>query len=444
MERVVRPTGLSALGVISLVFGGSQALGLLFTLLAAGLATGIGARAMVGEPGGIEVLSAISGAGLSGCLIASGVGCLRMRRMGGQILSNVYVFLVVIRLFLRQGETTLFTIIGLVYPVILALFVNLVFRDIWRTRSPVRVEDSERPTGQGAFGRLVLIAIHSLRQILRSAGGVLLCMSTLIICLFLAQIVLLPLQLFDGAMNDWGIGGGVGTLETEALAAPLVERLLGWAPGSVSPGQWTDFLLSQRPGMLSLLCVLLVYVVPTLMIFASFHQVSSDSRRHGLRYLLLRAGRAEIYLGKLLASVMVAALLLLVVTLTVLLYTHLAVGRYALSEVVGWSARAALALMLLSLPFVALGIGCSGLTDSGIANLGIGLGIVVVFPLLVRLLQNRVSAPLGMLGHLVPYRVAMLLLHPTWWVVALAALACLAYGGAYLGLGLTAFRRRSL
>jgi ABC-type transport system involved in multi-copper enzyme maturation permease subunit len=486
-QQTIRPSGLTVLAVLNFIFGGIQALGVLFSVASLGCTVTI---AGVEQHPNITVhlLTMLLNAGTAATLIIAGVGCIKVHRLAGRVMVNIYFLLVVVRQIIRfaapeAGSFTMFTIIGLLYPLLLFLFVNIVFRDLWIERTPVEPfsdqphklsREQKRP-----LPHAVLIGFNSVRQTLRSSAGIVLALAIMFIGLFTAQLLLLPLELFKNQPFLTGNNPDQEQVITrlESMAVPLIERILGnvtneprpaeggglFSPGTgsgmlqpfspdlqedtvegrYSPRQWAYFLMRQRPGFLSLLYLLFCLVLPSVIIFSGFNQISEDARNRGLRYLLMRTRRRDIFLGKYLGSMMTTIILLLLLFICILLYIQFKLNLYNPGLLISWGLRGFLSFVLISLPFIAIAIVFSGMIDSGIGSLGATLGTLILVPFLFLALKNM-WAPLLAFQYILPYKLSFYLFHPTWWATLLAGLAMAGYTALYLALGNLYFQKRDL
>lgn len=129
-----RPGGLTALGVINIVFGGFGVIGLLGSLAMLGLLDGRTREEMTGDVPRKELLylSLLLGVGTAILLILSGVGYLQQKRFLGKILGNLYGLLGLVSsgvAVAAVGDLDIGTLIGLVYPVFTLTLLNTVFKD---------------------------------------------------------------------------------------------------------------------------------------------------------------------------------------------------------------------------------------------------------------------------------------------------------------------------
>ncbi len=482
MDRVVRPGGLTAFSILNFIFGGIQAFGVLFSLLALGCAAAFQTN-VTGQSTAITVFSLVMDTGIAVFLIISGVGCLKGNNISGRWFGNLYAVFAIVKIIIVAvfGEHffsnfSMFTILGLVYPVLLLVFLNLVFRDIWADTHPV-FRKGEKPGETKKTGRnvppLFLVCFNSYRQTLRSFAGILLCMTIMIVGLFTAQLVLLPVEIFvrQAAANRVEITEQELVEQMEQVAIPILSKILGAISGEELPEtpdfldfqplkisyvsrtsadlenpkaeQWAYYLLRENPGVLSLLFILLVLIIPGVIIFSGFNQISGDSKNKGLRYLLMRAKRRDIFIGKFLGSMIITVIMLFILIVSVILYMQLKLGIYDLDRMVRWGMGGFGMFILLALPYIALSVTFSGLIDSPVGSLGASLGVLALFPLFAFFLQDTWK-PLGALQYLLPLKMGFFLFHYEWWWVLFAALAMIGYAAVYLSLGFLYFRKRNL
>ena len=136
MSSGQRPGGLTALGVINLIFGGFNALGI---LAMAALLTVIDTategeitEAMQEQPGAELIWVNIAlGIILTVLLILSGIGYLGQKKVLGRYMGNAYgiLGLIGVALQLTVQSFGIGSIVGMVYPVLTLIFINTTFKD---------------------------------------------------------------------------------------------------------------------------------------------------------------------------------------------------------------------------------------------------------------------------------------------------------------------------
>jgi hypothetical protein len=189
--------------------------------------------------------------------------------------------------------------------------------------------------------------------------------------------------------------------------------------------------------------VILLFSMPLLIPFGAFNQTAGDIGNRGLRYVLLRTERANIFYGRLLATTALTLAVLVFVVAIVALYVALKVDVYDALDVAIWSALGLLALAVVSLPYIALCAWLSTRQESAIAALVVCKGVIIGIWLFA-LLGSLAWEPAAYLKFLLPWGVQDRLLGASFGTVAVAALACLAYAALFTWLGARNFDRRDL
>jgi hypothetical protein len=129
-----RPTGLTVLAVLNFVFGGLGLLGLLALVALLGAfreAIQQATKEQLPSSGILYFLILLSLIQV-GLLIASGVGYLGQKRFLGKGLGNAYAILALVGAVISiatVGKFDFSTIIGLIYPVLTLVLLNVVFKD---------------------------------------------------------------------------------------------------------------------------------------------------------------------------------------------------------------------------------------------------------------------------------------------------------------------------
>jgi hypothetical protein len=446
----MRPSGLTALAILNFVFGGFQSIGVLVSLASLGCTVTANGTVVRAAPTaaalifiGLDLLAAAS-------LFVAGAGFIRVHRHVGRWAANAYVLFAAAAIIGRllpfaggQGSPALFAVLSLFYPLLVALYANVVFRDLWRSPKKAAV-----PLPAGTRGRevphVLLIAQSSIRQVLRSASGVLFILGVWGAGLLAAQILFVPVSLIQAQAVAQGAQMSLGDImrSLNAFLLPLLTQLLAAAPGGATEG-WPEYLLLERPGFLSLLFLIFSFVVPAIVAFIGSGRISSDTRSKGLRFLLLRTTRGELFSGKLMGSMIVAAMALLALVLGTVAHLQLRIALYDLTPVVLWGLWGLAAFVILAFPYMSLSLAFSGMIDSPVGAFFSTVGVMAGIPAL-GIALTRVWAPLGYIAYAVPYRVALLLFHKSPLIVGIAALAVVGYGCIYAVLGYLVFKRRDL
>ena len=370
----------------------------------------------------------------------------------------------------------MFSIISLIYPLLILFFYNIVFRDIWNIDAYKVNRSVPPPTAEEIrpAPHIPLIAGQSIKQTLRSPAGVIMVIVIMFIGLFTAQLLLLPIEFVGNQAGQMGMemdrenaveqiestavpllgrilkrvtgepvekGGGLGALLQPQLQPPSME--LQEEGAILDADTWAFFLIRRKPAFLSVLFLLFCMIIPSIVIFSSFNQISGDAKSRGLRYILMRTDRQSLFLGKLIGSIAVTCLFILVLLISILLYVRIKLDLYAVYSLLQWGVRGLLGFAVISIPYITLALTFSGLIDSGAGALGASLGVLIIVPLLGRLF-NSIWEPLQFISLLLPYKLSFFIFHPEGWVVFLAVIGLLGYTVLYGFLGLLYFKRRDV
>jgi hypothetical protein len=291
---------------------------------------------------------------------------------------------------------------------------------------------------------LRLICAHTMRHALRGGSGLVYFMLAMFFGLIVANAVISPFEIMvrqsgqsDPAQIEQNITG---------FARPIVE----WAitrgnADSVAAGTtaWVDYLLTGRPAMLSAIFFILLFGMPLLIPYGGFNQTSGDIGNRGLRYLLLRTERPNIYVGRLIATMILTVAVQILVVATIALYLGLKVRIYDGSDITTWSLQGLFALSVVTLPYVAVCGWLSASNDSPMVSLVVSNAVIGGVLLAAFLAQLRWDG-----GHwiawLLPWGVQKQLLRPELSIVLLAAGACLLYTVFFAWLGARKFATRDL
>jgi ABC-type transport system involved in multi-copper enzyme maturation permease subunit len=206
---------------------------------------------------------------------------------------------------------------------------------------------------------------------------------------------------------------------------------------------WATYLLEERPSILSAIFLILLFGWPLVVAFGAFDLYSSDIGSRQLRYQLLRTDRGSIYTGRLIGMVLTFVLVLLLLGATVTLYIGLKLPVYSWPALLAWSAYGVLALIVASLPYVALCAWVSACFGSAFGSLTISSLVIGGVPLFAMLGRNTHEAasylnyvlPWGFQTHLFDHRPAN---------VALAIGGCALQTALFAWLGYRKFTTRDL
>ena len=318
-----------------------------------------------------------------------------------------------------------------------------------------------------------LINLHWSRHAVRSGAGLVYLMIALVFGLSVAHAVIMPVEQLMSVQKEQ-----TGHTDREAIhntiiavGRPIAQFVLGLKsmtevseqaaaqeqppnvgdprmatreaanPARFDP--WTDFLLEDRPALLSAIFLILVFGMPFAISFLAFNQVTGDIQSHGLRYLLLRTERGNIYFGRFLGTAAFSTAVMAVIIVTITLYLGLRVRIYPAAALAGWAVHGFLALAILMLPYIAVCSILSASVDSPFLSLVLAK-LTIGGVLLLAVLGGLKWESMRLIKYALPWGWQNHLLHPepSHWLGA--GLACLLYTGVFLMLGYARFETRDL
>lgn len=297
---------------------------------------------------------------------------------------------------------------------------------------------------------LTLVGRYSTRYAVRGGSALVYTLVALFFSLLAAHAVLTPVEETIRQQAEQGM-----ELETEEVVdrlADLAREVVAWAiggPQAEGPGpdterqRWVSYLLDDRPAILSAVFLILVFGIPLVLPLGAFNQTAGDIGSRGIRYLLLRTERGNIYLGRFLSTVVFVAAINALGILTIALYVGLKLGIYGAWELTGWSLHGFLALTVLSIPYIALCAWFSASNDSPIVSL-LFCSLVIGGVPLAAYLGKLAWEPARHVKYLLPWGFQNRLLHPDLATVGSTALLCLVYAAVFLWIGFVRIEKRDL
>ncbi len=316
-----------------------------------------------------------------------------------------------------------------------------------------------------------LIGLHWSRHAVRGGAGLVYLLIALIFGLSVAQMVIMPVeQLMTVQERQTGqrdleavrstiisVGRpvtrfvlGLKSMEdlaresdTQERAGPANAPAADPVGGSGRLDPWTSFLLEDRPALLSIIFLVLVFGMPFAISFLAFNQVTGDIQSHGLRYLLLRTERGNIYFGRFLGTAAFSTAVMAVIVATITLYLGLRVRIYPAAALAVWALHGFAALALLMVPYIAVCSIVSVSVDSPFLSLVVAK-LIIGGVLLLAILGGLKWEGARFIKYALPWGWQNHLLHPepSHWLAA--GLACLLYTAVFLLLGYARFETRDL
>jgi len=231
-----------------------------------------------------------------------------------------------------------------------------------------------------------LISLYWSRYAVRSGSGLVYLMIALIFGLSMAHILIMPVeQLIARQKRETGktdpqvinktiidIGRPIiqylfGQKTLEQIGQESFERQAGFrdkegkspnTAGGAKKDTGLDprvtFLLEKRPALLSAIFILLLFGMPFAISFLGYNQVSGDVQTHGLRYLLLRTERSNIYFGRFLGTVIFSTAVMAIIVVTITLYLGMKTRIYPAGALTLWALHGFLALSILMVPYISV------------------------------------------------------------------------------------------
>lgn len=278
-----------------------------------------------------------------------------------------------------------------------------------------------------------LVARYGVRFALRTGGGIVFLMLTLIAGLIVSSKFI---DLVEGVLRNTGVTAD------EIFRLPELTDAVKSITGTDSA--FADYLLQDKPALLSAIFIILMVIHPFVVCFGSFNQTAGDIASRGLRYLLLRTERTNVFLGRFLGTILFAAVVTAALVAIVTLYIGIKFHVYGAGALAAWGLQGTFALAILSLPYVALCAWIGAVTGSAAASLVLSL-LVAGAPMLVfSVLDANVPGDQGWLSLLWPWGWRYDLLHPDLSTRLVAVLVMVGFTALFLGLGLWTFRKRDL
>jgi ABC-type transport system involved in multi-copper enzyme maturation permease subunit len=312
-----------------------------------------------------------------------------------------------------------------------------------------------------------LISLYWSRYAVRSGSGLVYLMIALVFGLSVAHIIIMPVerlmamqkkqlgkenpQLIKKTITDIGqpiiqFVLGIKTLEQVAKEAALPQPSppnddSNTAQSKFDP--WTDFLMEKKPALLSAIFLILIFGMPFVISFLAFNQISGDVQNHGLRYLLLRTERCNIFFGRFIGTTFFSTAVMAIIVATITLYLGMKTRIYPAFDLTIWAIQGFLALSILMVPYIAVCSVISASVNSPLLSLVLAK-VVIAGVLLLAILGRFAWKPAKYILYALPWGWQNNLLHPaaSHWLVAV--FASLAYTAFFLTLGYIRFETRDL
>jgi hypothetical protein len=291
---------------------------------------------------------------------------------------------------------------------------------------------------------LELIAKHSVRHSVRGGAGLIAILSTLVIGLVMASIVVSPLEAIDRELQQHGeLGSRGAALESQAAqeVIGIAKKAMGWAMGA-SDAQ-VNYLVSDKPALISAILILLMLVAPSCACLGAFNQTSGDIATRGLRFLLIRTERQNIFLGRFIGTALFMCAVFGALFAVLALYLLAKIDVHPKGDMLLWLLGGYLRVLLFALPYMALCAWISGAVSSPFGALVLALLFAYIWPMFVAI-GSRSQEAFSYAQYATPWGYKWWLFSERPWLVACGAGVMLAFTALLLWVGLRHFKARDL
>lgn len=291
---------------------------------------------------------------------------------------------------------------------------------------------------------LKLVATYWIRFSLRTGGGLMALLVILIVGLTLASFIVTPVEALMAKSPELGhTEGDTAAFIDEVTTSDVVVGLVKEMTGAEEPQ--VEYLLKEQPALLSAIWVLLLLLFPFMSCISAFNQTAGDIGSRGLRYLLLRTERVNVFFGRFLGTLIFAAVSTAIMMTMLIVYIGIKFNIYPLLDLISWGLQGYVAFMLLSLAYIALCSWMSAALDSAFGSLALCL-VLVGFPIAVFKMADwgAHGIDLAWLTRLLPWGWKYDLLAADIGARLLAYGVMLGFTAVFLLLGLRTFSKRDL
>lgn len=294
---------------------------------------------------------------------------------------------------------------------------------------------------------LKLIAQHSVRHGIRGGAGLMSILITLVLGLILASVVIWPIDKLNQDMDQYGERLTADqradvTDEVHRQVVKVASKAINW---TIEPkAEQLEYLTQDKPAMISAILVLLFLVTPLLVCLGAFNQTSGDIATKGLRFLLIRTERPNIFLGRFIGTFLFTALVNLLLFAILAVYMAAKVKVHPAGDQALWLFQGYLRMLVFVLPYVAVCAWVSCAIDSSFGSLIISLLMVYFVPLFIGRAAAAVSDSISYAQYITPWGYKYWLLEPLGGKFFGGVAVMLAFTAAFLFLGMRHFGKRDL
>jgi hypothetical protein len=294
-----------------------------------------------------------------------------------------------------------------------------------------------------------LISSHAVKHSIRGGAGLVFVLITLLVGLVTASIVISPLEAFEKSTNaelnqhrDLGIAerAGAQSMMNEKVLQ-IGSKAIEWSVDP-SPAQ-LNFLTQQKPVMVSAILVLLLLVTPLFACLGGFNQTSSDIASKGLRFLLIRTERENIFIGRLVGTFLFTTVVFGVLFVVLAAYSAIKIKVHPAGDMLLWFAGCYIRTVIFAMPYVALCSWISCSFESAFGSLMISLLIAYVAPLFFMLAGN-INEGARYLQYTTPWGYKWWLLDGSIAKLGAGIAVMLGFTALFFTLGLRTMKKRDL
>ena len=294
------------------------------------------------------------------------------------------------------------------------------------------------------LGGIRLVASYSVRFSIRTGGGLMALLVILTIGLTASTFIVKPVEFAMAQGPDLGHSEAETAARIDEISqsdgiVDLVKGLTG------SSREETEYLLREQPALLSAIWLVLLLVFPFMACLSGFNQTAGEIGTRGLRYLLLRTARVNIFLGRFLGTFLFTAVSAALMVGVLIAYIGIKMNIYPLMDLLSWGLQGYLSLMLVAGAYLALCAWVSAMLDSAFASLALCTAIAGGSIIVVKLADAMTrGVDLEWLALLLPWGWKFDLLSGDLGTRLLADGAMLGFMLVFLALGLRTFTKRDL
>jgi ABC-type transport system involved in multi-copper enzyme maturation permease subunit len=295
---------------------------------------------------------------------------------------------------------------------------------------------------------LSLIAKHSFRHGIRGGAGLVSIALTLLVGLFLANCAIGPFEGMSKSADEIAERGQLGATDRAKMQDKINAELLqvaGKVMGFVTDmdSDQLKYLVDEKPAMVSTILVLLFLATPFFACLGGFNQTSGDIATKGLRFLLIRTERENIFWGRFMGTFLFSAAVNLILFAILAVYMAVKINVHPPGDMILWTIQGYLRMMVFVLPYIAMCAWISAAIDSPFGSLAINLMFAYLIPLMIGFGKN-INEAVGYGQYITPWGFKYWLLQPAGGQFFLGILAMFGFTALFTFLGHTNFRKRDL